>query len=129
MQKIKSNPGLFNYEYSSHQMFLIYMNLKTEYALLRNHKGLAIKQNVSRDIDILIKRKEFYKVESKLINIVKDSGFKIFSIYRSDKLDTYVFARVSISKIDLVQFDFFFTSSIFGIQLLNVNDILRTCCE
>ena len=63
-----------------------FLNSKTEYAILRNHKGLP-KQNVSRDIDILIKRKEFYKVESKLINIVKDSGFKIFSIYRSDKVD------------------------------------------
>lgn len=102
-----------------------YLNAKANYTVLRNYKGLPL-NNTSRDIDVLIEKKEFLKIESKIIDIIIASGFKVITLYRSEKIVTYVCAKVSNGEIDLVQFDFFFNTSLFGIILLDVQSVLNS---
>ena len=100
-----------------------FLNAHANYAVLRNYEGLPLK-NTSRDIDILLKKKEFLKIESKIIALIIELDFKITTLYRSEKIITYVCAKVSHGEIDLVQFDFFFNTSLFGVSLLDVKSVL-----
>ena len=100
-----------------------FLNSNAIYAVLRNYEGLP-EMNISRDIDILIEKKQYDKIEQKLIDLIISQSFKIISLYRSEKVITLVCAKLYDSKIDLVQFDFFFNTSIFGVYLLNVKNVL-----
>jgi thymidylate kinase len=102
-----------------------FLNTTANYAVLRNYEGLPL-NNSSRDIDILLEKKEFLKIERKIVNLIIASEFKVTTLYRSEKIITYVCAQVSSGKIDLVQFDFFFNTSLFGILLLDVHCVLNS---
>jgi thymidylate kinase len=101
-----------------------YLNSHANYAVLRNYKDLPLK-NSSRDIDILLEKKEFLKIEKTIANYISAINFKIVTLFRSDKIVTYVCAKASNENVDIVQFDFFFNTSLFGILLLDVNEILN----
>ncbi len=101
------------------------LNASTNYAVLRNYKGLPLNNN-SRDIDILLEKKEFLKIERKIVDLIIASEFKLTTLFRSEKIITYVCANVSNGKIDLVQFDFFFNTSLFGVLLLDVKSVLKS---
>lgn len=100
-----------------------YLNANIDYAVLRNYEGLPEK-NTSRDIDILVTRTAFLKKEKDIVNVIIACGFKIITLYRSEKLFTYVCAHASNGVAELVQFDFFFNASLFGIILLDARNVL-----
>ena len=102
-----------------------FLNENSKYAVLRNYEGLPL-NNISRDIDILLEKKEFLKIESSIIKIIIASEFKITTLYRSEKISTYVCAALSNGVIELVQFDFFFNTSLFGILLLDTTSVLNS---
>ncbi|MDB4225826.1 hypothetical protein N9800_01065 [bacterium] len=101
-----------------------FLNTTANYAVLRNYEGLPL-NNSSRDIDILLEKKEFLKIERKIVNLITASKFKVTTLYRSEKIITYVCAKAVNGEVDLVQFDFFFNTSLFGVLLLDVNDVLN----
>jgi len=101
------------------------LNTTANYAVLRNYNGLPL-NNSSRDIDILVEKKEFIEIESKIVDFIIASKFKITTLYRNEKIITYVCAKVDNGEIDLVQFDFFFNTSLFGILLLDVQSVLKS---
>ena len=101
-----------------------YLNANANYAVLRNFEELPLK-NISRDIDILLEKKEFIELESKIVAIIIASDFKITTLYRSEKIVTYVCANSSNGNADLVQFDFFFNTSLFGLILLDAKNLLN----
>lgn len=105
--------------------FFDYLNKNCEYAVLRNFEGLPAHNN-SRDIDIIIEPPTYIHLKSKLITLIEQEGWKIITYLNSDRLITWVCACVdSNSRTEIVQFDFFFHTSLFGVTLLEAKDFLK----
>lgn len=104
------------------------LNDGAEYAVLRNFEGLP-DDNTARDIDIIITRRSFRSVKQKLVDLIDRSGWQIVTYLHSDRLITYVCAHLSsdpaVLDTQLVQWDFFFDTSVFGIQLMSADEFLR----
>ena len=102
-----------------------YLNQQIRYALLRNFEGLP-EQNDSRDIDIAIAHKDYIRHRGELVRLVEESGWKIVTYLNSDRLVTWVCGAISNrGTIDLVQLDFFFHTSVYGLMLIENNDLLE----
>lgn len=105
--------------------FFNFLNQNGEYAVLRNFEGLPAHNN-SRDIDIVIEPSTYRRLKSDLIELIEKEGWKIVTYLNSDRLITWVCACVNKdSRTEIVQFDFFFHTSIFGITLLEAKDFLK----
>ena len=102
-----------------------YLNQNTVYAVLRNAEGLPY-YNKSRDIDILIPRRQYEAAKKDLAKIIIDSNFRIVSFFESERICTFVCGKVEGTAVDLVQFDFFFHTSAYGVILLNAEKALET---
>lgn len=102
-----------------------WLNQHTEYAVLRNFEGLPYHNN-SRDIDIAIEKKEWYKIRMQLVDVIQQCGWQIVTYLKSDRLQTLVCGIVRADNtVDLVQLDFFYHTSVFGLVLLENKDILK----
>lgn len=102
-----------------------YLNQNTRYALLRNFEGLP-EQNDSRDIDIAICRKEYVCHRKALVHLTEEAGWKIVTYLNSDRLVTWVCGTITEQgRTDLVQLDFFFHTSVYGLMLIENNDLLE----
>lgn len=102
-----------------------FLNKEVEYAVLRNFEGLPL-HNKSRDIDIVIEKKSLKKIRTRLIALIEESGWKIVTYLNSDRLVTWVCGVVhEDNSVDLVQFDFFYHTSVFGIVLIENKEIIR----
>ena len=99
-----------------------YLNANLNYAVLRNEEGLP-DYLVSRDIDIVIERHEFYSELDQITNVIIESGYKILTLFENDRIFT-VICGTTANGFDIMQFDFFFQTSIFGINLLSAKEIL-----
>lgn len=105
--------------------FFNFLNKNGEYAVLRNFEGLPAHNN-SRDIDIVIEPSTYRRLKSDLIELIEKEGWKIVTYLNSDRLITWVCACVDgDSRTEIVQFDFFFHTSIFGVTLLEAKDFLK----
>ena len=103
-----------------------FLNNHVEYAVLRNFEGLPYHNN-SRDIDIAIEQEAFFNIKHTLISLINDCNWKIITNLKSDRLITWVCGIVREDKtVDVIQFDFFYHTSLFGIILLDNKDILAT---
>ena len=104
--------------------FFGFLNTNCKYAVLRNFEGLPEK-NDSRDIDIIIERKVFKKHKSALIALLEKHNWKIITYLNSDRVVTWVCGCVdSDSNVEIVQLDFFFNTSLFGVRLINAKEFL-----
>lgn len=102
------------------------LNEKAEYAVLRNYDGLP-DYNQSRDIDIIIERKVYNRIKYDLLDLVDKSKWKVVTLLKSDRLVTWVCGHISDDgAVDLIQLDFFFNTSVFGVMLMPAADFLRT---
>lgn len=100
------------------------LNEKSEYAVLRNFEGLP-DNNTARDIDIAISRKDYKAIKQPLIQLIENTGWKILTYLNSDRLITWVVAHIGENdKTDLVQLDFFFNTSVFGVELMSIDELL-----
>lgn len=101
-----------------------FLNQHADYAVLRNYEGLPDK-NASRDIDIIITSESLRSIKKNLIDLIDKSGWKIINYLNSDRLITYVCAHIDTDgKTDLVQWDFFINTSVFGILLMDAPEFL-----
>lgn len=101
------------------------LNKESEYAVLRNYEGLP-EQNPSRDIDIAIEKKTYRCIQNKLVALVEQQGWKLLTLLNSDRLVTWVCAHLSSEgKSSLIQLDFFFHTSVFGIRLLSAREVIE----
>ena len=104
--------------------FFDFLNQNAEYAVLRNFEGLPYR-NDSRDIDIAIEKSTLTKLRPQLIGLIEECGWKIVTYLKSDRLITWVCGSIHEDKtINLVQLDFFYHTSVFGIVLIENKDIL-----
>lgn len=99
------------------------LNSKADYAVLRNFEGLP-DHNKSRDIDIIITRKSYKQIKNELVNLIDRSGWKIITYLYSDRLITYVCACQEGNHTEIVQWDFFINTSVFGILLMDAEEFL-----
>lgn len=99
------------------------LNKEANYAVLRNFEGLPDKNN-SRDIDIIITRDSYKKVKENLVTLIDNSGWKIITYLHSDRLISYVCATTTEEQTDIIQWDFFFDTSVWGIQLMSAEEFL-----
>lgn len=100
-----------------------FLNTHVEYAVLRNYEGLPDK-NTSRDIDLIITRKGYRAIKSQLVQLIDESGWKIITYLNSDRLITYVCAIQTENTTELIQWDFFMNTSVFGILLMDAREFL-----
>ena len=100
-----------------------FLNANADYAVLRNFEGLPDKNN-SRDIDIIITRKSYKSIKSALVELIDRSGWKIITYLNSDRLITYVCATTNEEKTEIVQWDFFFDTSVWGVRLMDAKEFL-----
>ena len=100
-----------------------FLNQKADYAVLRNFEGLPDK-NIARDIDIIITRDNYKKIKQELVELIDKSGWKIVTYLQSDRLITYVCATTTEEATEMVQWDFFFDTSVWGIQLMSAEEFL-----
>jgi thymidylate kinase len=102
-----------------------FLNSEANYAVLRNYEGLPLKNN-SRDIDIAIEKRTFLNIRSKLVELIEKSEWKIITYLNSDRLITWVCGIVHEDKsLEIIQLDFFYHTSVFGIILLENKVILE----
>lgn len=105
--------------------FFQHLNEHVEYAVLRNFEGLPA-QNNSRDIDIAIEKKDFLRIRPQLVELIERAGWRIVTYLHSDRLITWVCGEVQADgKVELVQLDFFYHTSVFGIVLIENEEILK----
>ncbi len=102
-----------------------FLNDNADYALLRNFDGLP-DNNKSRDIDIIINRNSYKQVKHRLVKLIEESGWRIVTYLNSDRLITYVCAHLDGVETELVQWDFFFDTSMWGIELMSAEEFLAT---
>ena len=100
-----------------------FLNKKADYAVLRNFEELPDK-NTARDIDIIITRKSYKTIKEELVDLIDRSGWKIVTYLHSDRLITFVCATTTEEDTDIVQWDFFFDTSVWGIQLMSAEELL-----
>ncbi len=100
--------------------FFTFLNAHADYAVLRNWEGLPDRCE-SRDIDIVLHRKDYRKIRADLFALVEMAGWKVITYLNSDRLITWVVA----SREGIMQWDFFFDTSVFGIRLLSADELLR----
>lgn len=104
--------------------FFDFLNRRAEYAVLRNFEGLPAR-NDSRDIDIVLEQTTYKRIKNDLIQLVEQSGWRIVTYLNSDRLITWVCAGIGDDgKAQLVQLDFFFHTSVFGVRLLEAKDFI-----
>ncbi len=101
-----------------------FLNNNARYAVLRNFEGLP-DDNKSRDIDIIITRESYKLIKSQLIRMIEQSGWRIITYLNSDRLITYVCAHIDGVNSELVQWDFFFNTSMWGIELMSAEEFLK----
>ena len=101
-----------------------FLNDNTDYAVLRNFEGLP-NNNPSRDIDIIITRKSYIHNRKALVELIDRSGWKIVTYLNSDRLISYVCARTTEEKTEIIQWDFFFDTSVWGVQLMSAEEFLK----
>lgn len=102
-----------------------YLNQNTRYALLRNFEGLP-ERNDSRDIDMAISHQDYISHRKALVHLVEDAGWKIVTYLNSDRLVTWVCGTINEQgATDLVQLDFFFHTSVYGMILIENDNLLE----
>lgn len=100
------------------------LNQRVGYVVLRNFEGLPEK-NDSRDIDIALSREDYKAVRQPLVSLIEREGWKIITLLNSDRLVTWVVACLGENHVtELIQLDFFFNTSVFGVTLLSVDELL-----
>ena len=101
-----------------------HLNENCEYAVLRNFEGLP-ERNDSRDIDIIIERKAYKKQKKALIALLEKHNWKIITYLNSDRVVTWVCGCVDKeSHVEIIQLDFFFDTSLFGIRFIGAKEFL-----
>ena len=107
------------------KMLFGFLNSEVKYAVLRNFESLPYR-NDSRDIDIAIEKVDLKRIQLRLIALIEKCGWSIVTYLNSDRLVTWVCGIVQEdNRVELVQLDFFFHTSVFGIVLIENKKILE----
>ena len=101
-----------------------FLNGGAEYAVLRNYEGLP-DRNESRDIDIIITRRSFCLIKRELVEVLCQEGWRIVTYLNSDRLITFVCAKNVGHETEIVQWDFFVNTSVWGVELMSAEEFVE----
>ena len=101
-----------------------FLNERAEYAVLRNYQGLP-DDNSSRDIDIIITKRCFREIKRELVECLCQEGWRIVTYLNSDRLITFVCAKNVGDETEIVQWDFFINTSVWGVELMSAEEFLE----
>ena len=101
-----------------------FLNGRAEYAVLRNYQGLP-GDNCSRDIDIIISKRCFGEIKRELVECLCQEGWRIVTYLNSDRLITFVCAKNVGNETEIVQWDFFINTSVWGVELMSAEEFLE----
>ena len=101
-----------------------FLNERAEYAVLRNYQGLP-DDNSSRDIDIIISKRCFREIKRELVECICQEGWRIVTYLNSDRLITFVCAKNVGNETEIVQWDFFVNTSVWGVQLMSAEEFVE----
>ena len=101
-----------------------FLNEGAEYAVLRNYEGLP-DRNESRDIDIVITRRSFGSIKRELVEVLCQEGWRIVTYLNSDRLITFVCAKNVGHETEIVQWDFFVNTSVWGVELMSAEEFVE----
>ena len=101
-----------------------FLNEGAEYAVLRNYEGLP-DRNESRDIDIIITRRSFGSIKRELVEVLCQEGWRIVTYLNSDRLITFVCAKNVGHETEIVQWDFFVNTSVWGVELMSAEEFVE----
>ena len=101
-----------------------FLNERAEYAVLRNYQGLP-DDNSSRDIDIVISKRCFREIKRELVECLCQEGWRIVTYLNSDRLITFVCAKNVGNETEIVQWDFFVNTSVWGVELMGAEEFLE----
>ena len=101
-----------------------FLNERAEYAVLRNYEGLP-ERNESRDIDIIITRRGFRSIKRELVDTFCQEGWRIVTYLNSDRLITFVCAKNVGNETEIVQWDFFLDTSVWGVELMSAEEFVE----
>lgn len=96
-----------------------------DYAVLRNHEGLP-EYNKSRDIDILIRKRDYATIRDGMVRLCIDENIYVVSYFESERLRTFICGIVTEDSVDLIQFDFFIHTSAYGHIILTAEEMLNS---
>ncbi len=101
-----------------------FLNERAEYAVLRNYQGLP-DDNCSRDIDIIISKWCFREIKRELVECLCQEGWRIVTYLNSDRLITFVCAKNVGNETEIVQWDFFLNTSVWGVELMSAEEFVE----
>ncbi len=101
-----------------------FLNERAEYAVLRNYQGLP-DDNSSRDIDIIISKRCFREIKRELVECLCQEGWRIVTYLNSDRLITFVCAKNVGNETEIVQWDFFVNTSVWGVELMGAEEFVE----
>ena len=111
------------------KFFQLLNSRNINYAILRNHEGMP-EYYKSRDIDIIIDKKQFLNIRKEIKDTIEDEKFMITTYFESERIHTFVCGKISKGSCELIQLDFFFHTSAYGNILLDEKQILDSrICE
>ena len=67
-----------------------FLNESSNYAILRNYQDIP--KQTSRDIDIIIERKDFYRIRKSLVSVFYEHGYQVLMYYKGGEMHSLVFA-------------------------------------
>lgn len=107
-----------------YQRVFALMNEKAVYAVLRNFDRFPL-ANTSRDIDIVLSLSTWKSIRRPLLDTMVQLGWQLVTLLQSDRVDTWVVAHETPEHTELVQWDFFFDTSVFGVRLASAAELLQ----
>ena len=100
------------------------LNKSSNYAVLRNFQDIPQKR--SRDIDIIIKRNDFFEIRNSLISTLYTYGYQILMYYKGGEMHSMIFASCKKEESHLVSFDFSFSIYVRDMVFFTADQILKS---
>ena len=100
------------------------LNKSSNYAVLRNFQDIP--QKKSRDIDIIIKRNDFFEIRNSLISTLYTYGYQILMYYKGGEMHSMIFASCKKEESHLVSFDFLFSIYVRDMVFFTADQILKS---
>ena len=100
------------------------LNDSSNYAILRNYQNIP--KQISRDIDIIIKRDDFFKIRKLLVSVLYEHGYQVLMYYKGGEMHSIIFASYKNEETFLLSFDFIFSIYVRDMILFTADQVLKS---
>ena len=100
------------------------LNDSSNYAILRNYQNIP--KQISRDIDIIIKRDDFFKIRKLLVSVLNEHGYQVLMYYKGGEMHSIIFTSSKNEETFLLSFDFIFSIYVRDMILFTADQVLKS---